>query len=402
MRDYILNMFKELTAFDTTACEASASVPSNVKQLEFAKVLAERLKELGLCNVSVSEYGYVTGVLPSNRSEFLKIGLIAHMDTSPECSGENVKTVITENYNGEDIALNGGTVISPKEFPSLKNYIGKTIITADGTTLLGADDKAGITEIFAALKRFKDEPHMPRHEIHVAFTPDEEIGRGADYFDVNAFGCDFAYTIDGGELGELSYENFNAARAKISVNGKNVHPGYAKDIMVNSALTALELMSYLPKNEIPSKTKDYEGFFHLVSLNGAVEKTMLEYIIRDFDKKAFEERKNKIRSIADELNKKYGANTVTVEIYDEYENMLEVMKDNGDVIERAKKAMLNAGVKPLILPIRGGTDGARLSFMGLPCPNIFAGGHNFHGRYEYIPLESMEKAAEVIVNICKD
>ena len=320
------------------------------------------------------------------------------MDTSPDCSGQEISPVITENYTGEPI-VRKGPALSSEDFPELKLYIGKTIICSDGTTLLGADDKAGITEIITAVKYLIDNPHIKHPTIKIAFTPDEEIGAGVDYFDVKAFGCDYAYTVDGGILGEISYENFNAARAKIDITGKSVHPGSSKGLMVNAGLIACEFNSMLPQNETPSQTEGYEGFYHLTKLSGNVEKAHLDYIIRDFDKVSFESRKHLIEETVQKLNEKYGKNTIKLDLYDEYYNMAEIINENKHVLERAVKAIEKTGTEPLIEPIRGGTDGARLSYMGLPCPNIFTGGHNFHGPYEFICAESMVKAVETIINI---
>lgn len=400
-KNFILATFKELAAYNTQSDEESTDYPSTKSQLEFGQLLMNKCSAVGLKNISCDNYGYITAELPSNTEiSAPTIGFISHMDTSPDCSGENIKPQITENYNGEEIKLKNGVIISPKEFPVLLKYKGDTIITADGTTLLGADDKAGIAEILTAMQYFKENPNIRHKRIKIAFTPDEEIGKGVDHFDVKKFGCDFAYTIDGGEIGELNYETFNAARAVITITGKGVHPGHAKGIMKNSSLIALEYASLLPNNEIPSKTENREGFFHLTSIKGNVEKTTLNYIIRAFDKNEFEERKKIIKKIAEKINRCYG-NCVEIDLHDEYYNMYEILKYNMTVVKIAEEAMKAAGIQPLIQPVRGGTDGSRLSFMNLPCPNIFAGGHNFHGPYEFVPLESMLKAAEVITNICK-
>lgn len=320
------------------------------------------------------------------------------MDTSPDCSGKNIKPMVIENYDG-DIIERKVEKLSPEDFSSLKNYVGKTIICSDGTTLLGADDKAGVTEILTAVKFLVENPDIKHCNVKVAFTPDEEIGAGVDYFDVEKFKCDYAYTVDGGELGEISYENFNAARAKIDIVGKSVHPGSSKNVMINAALIGCRINELLPKKETPRDTEGYEGFYHLTKMEGNVENAHLDYIIRDFDKMSFEKRKNFITSIVESVNAEYGSEVAKLDLYDEYYNMLEVLNENKNVVDIAVKAILKAGVEPIIEPIRGGTDGARLSFMGLPCPNLFTGGHNFHGPYEYVCVESMEKAVEVILNI---
>lgn len=397
-KQYSLETFKRLISKETTSNDMSKTYPSTETQLSFGKYLINEMKAVGLINISQDKYGYVIGELGNPKGEET-IGLIAHIDTSPDCSGKDIEAVIHENYDCTDINLKGIT-ISPKEFPSLNNYKGKTIITSNGTTLLGADDKAGICAILTAMKYFNDNPTIEHKRIKVAFTPDEEIGKGTEYFSVDKFGCDYAYTIDGGEIGELNYETFNAARAIITITGKNVHPGSAKGIMINSALIGVEFASMLPDDEIPAKTEDREGFYHLTEITGNVEKTILNYIIRDFDKTEFESRKNKIKEVTEQIKAKYG-DIIELNLYDEYQNMYEVLKDKIEIVEIAKKAMEEANIEPKIVAVRGGTDGAHLSFNGLPCPNIFAGGHNFHGPYEYLPLESMLKSAETIINICK-
>lgn len=400
MKEKIINIFKELIAIDTTSNPDSTEFPSTEAQSLFAEMLAGRLSEMGLEDIKVDKYSYVYASLPANTENALAIGFIAHMDTSPDCSGYSIKPNVVENYDGNDIPLNGIT-LSPKEFPSLKKYIGKTLITTDGTTLLGADDKAGITEIIAAVQFLIDNPQIKHGKIAICFTPDEEIGAGADHFDVKAMDCDFAYTIDGGVVGEISWENFNAARAKMDITGKSVHPGDAKDVMINAALVATEINSMLPADKIPSKTSGYEGFFHLTKINGNVEKAHLDYIIRDFDKDSFKKCKALIEEICAKINKKYGENTVALNLYDEYLNMAEILGENNPVVQRAVDAAKKADIEPHIEPIRGGTDGARITYMGLPCPNIFTGGHNFHGPYEYICVESMIGAVNTIVNIAK-
>jgi len=398
----VIERFLKYVKFDTKSDEESAAVPSTSKQLILAEVLAKELNEIGMQNVSVNTNGYVMATLPRNVDKNTPvIGFIAHMDTSPELSGENVNPKIIKNYNGTDIVLNEeqNIVLRISESPELKDYIGQDIITTDGTTLLGADDKAGIAEIMAAMEYLTMHPEIKHGDIRIGFTPDEEIGRGADHFDIKKFNADLAYTVDGGVIGELEYENFNAADAKIIIKGRNFHPGYSKNKMINSALVANKLMSMLPENETPSTTEGYEGFYHLLSINGGVEETNLSYIIRDFDAEKFEKRKAFLQNVANELNEKYGNGTVNIEIKDQYRNMKEKVEPEKYIVDIAFKAMETVGVKPLVRPIRGGTDGARLSFMGLPTPNLFTGGHNFHGRFEYISIQSMEKAVEVIVKI---
>lgn len=397
MKKEIIDLFTRLIKYDTTSDPESKDYPSTEAQVFYADVLAGELMRIGLKDISIDRYSYVTATLPGN-TEGPTIGFISHMDTSPDCSGQGISPVITENYTGEPI-IRKGPALSSEDFPELKLYIGKTIICSDGTTLLGADDKAGITEIITAVKYLIDNPHIKHPAIKIAFTPDEEIGAGVDYFDVKAFGCDYAYTVDGGILGEISYENFNAARAKIDITGKSVHPGSSKGLMVNAGLIACEFNSMLPQNETPSQTEGYEGFYHLTKLSGNVEKAHLDYIIRDFDKVSFDNRKHLIEETVQKLNEKYGKNTIKLDLYDEYYNMAEIINENKHVLERAVKAIEKTGTEPLIEPIRGGTDGARLSYMGLPCPNIFTGGHNFHGPYEFICAESMVKAVETIINI---
>ncbi|WDV45327.1 peptidase T [Clostridiaceae bacterium M8S5] len=398
----VVERFLKYVKFDTESDEFSETCPSSKKQLNLANELVKELNELNLTDVSVDENGYVMATLPSNSDKDLPfIGFIAHMDTSPDMSGANVNPQIVENYDGNDIVLNddNNIILSPKDFPSLKDYVGKTLITTDGTTLLGADDKAGIAEIMSAVEFLVNNPDIKHGDIKIAFTPDEEIGRGADLFDVKKFNADFAYTVDGGPIGELEYENFNAAGVTINVNGRNVHPGSAKNKMINSSLIAIEFNSMLPIFDKPEYTDGYEGFYHLIDMKGTVENSSLRYIIRDHDKEKFENKKNLIKDIADFLNKKYGENTVNFELKDQYYNMKEKILPVMHIVDTAKQAMEECNVEPLICPIRGGTDGARLSFMGLPCPNMFTGGHNFHGKYEYICIESMVKAVEVIVKI---
>ncbi|WP_337611785.1 peptidase T [Anaerotignum faecicola] len=383
----------------TTSDESSDTFPSTKRQLAFAAFLAKECEAIGLQSVSVDAYGYVTALLPGNTANAPTIGFISHMDTSPDASGENVLSNIVENYDGKAIPLNG-TVLSPKEFPSLKEYIGQTLITSDGTTLLGADDKAGIAEILTAAEYLLAHPEIPHGAIRIAFTPDEEIGKGVDFFDVDKFHADFAYTLDGGRIGELEYENFNAARAIIRIKGKNVHPGSAKNVMKNAALIGTEIASLLPERETPAKTEGYEGFFHLCSFEGDVTSATLNYIIRDFNADSFAHRKELLRLIVERKNAQYN-NCIELDLHDEYYNMLSQIEPHMEIVSLAKQAMLDCGITPIIQPIRGGTDGARLSFMGLPCPNLFAGGHNFHSNYEYIPVPSMEKAVSMIVRIAE-
>lgn len=383
----------------TTSDESSDTFPSTKRQLAFAAFLAKECEAIGLQSVSVDAYGYVTALLPGNTANAPTIGFISHMDTSPDASGENVLSNIVENYDGKAIPLNG-TVLSPEEFPSLKEYIGQTLITSDGTTLLGADDKAGIAEILTAAEYLLAHPEIPHGAIRIAFTPDEEIGKGVDFFDVDKFHADFAYTLDGGRIGELEYENFNAARAIIRIKGKNVHPGSAKNVMKNAALIGTEIASLLPERETPAKTEGCEGFFHLCSFEGDVTSATLNYIIRDFNADSFAHRKELLRLIVERKNAQYN-NCIELDLHDEYYNMLSQIEPHMEIVSLAKQAMLDCGITPIIQPIRGGTDGARLSFMGLPCPNLFAGGHNFHSNYEYVPVPSMEKAVSMIVRIAE-
>ncbi len=389
---------------DTQSDEDSKRCPSTNKQLDLAKVLKEEMEEMELEEVSMDDNGYLMATLPSNSQRQLPVlGLIAHMDTSPDMSGKNVDPKIVKNYDGKDIILNKkkNIILSPIDFPGLKKYVGLDLITTDGTTLLGADDKAGIAEILTAVEYLIDNPGIEHGKIRIGFTPDEEIGRGADKFDVEAFGADFAYTVDGGEEGELEYENFNAAMAVIEIKGRNVHPGTAKDQMINSIHLAYEFNSMLPPHERPEHTEAYEGFFHLIDIEGNVEKSRIRYLIRDHDRKKFEEKKTLVRNIAGFMNKKYDKNRIKLSIKDQYYNMREKIADHYHIVELAEKAMKQAGVNPLVRPIRGGTDGARLSYMGLPCPNIFTGGHNYHGRYEFIPVRSMVNSVNTIINIIK-
>jgi len=402
----VVERFLKYVTYNTQSDEESSTVPSTEGQLVFARALKEELEAIGLKEVSLDEKGYLMATLESNLGEDKEvptIGFIAHMDTSPDMSGENVKTQLIKNYDGGDIVLNEeeGIILSPLDFPELKDYVGRDIITTDGTTLLGADDKAGIAEIITAMEYLLENPEIKHGRIRIGFTPDEEIGRGADFFDVKKFAADLAYTVDGGPLGELEYENFNAAAARISIKGTSVHPGTAKGKMVNSLLIASELINKLPAEETPAETEGYEGFYHLVSVKGNVEETKLYYIIRDFDKINFIKRKTNLEEIVQDLNKKYDRARIQLKITDQYYNMKEIIENNKEIIDTAYQAMEEIGIRPLITPIRGGTDGARLSYMGLPTPNIFTGGHNFHGKYEFIPVFAMEKAVELIVKIAE-
>lgn len=402
MKNILLERFLRYVQIDTQSDEDSETYPSTQKQFNLARLLEKELNELGLKNVEVDQYGYVTATLLSNiDKEVPVIGFLAHMDTAPDMSGENVKPQIFENYNGKNIIINKDldVCLSVKEFPELKNYKGQTIITASGKTLLGADDKAGIAEIITAIEYLIKNPEIKHGTIKVAFTPDEEIGKGVDYFDVKKFGADYAYTVDGGPIGELEYDNFNAASATVKIQGRNIHPGYAKGKMINSILVATELNEMLPVGQRPELTTGYEGFFHIVKFNGIVENSEIKYIIRDHDKTKFEYKKTLIQDVVNLVNKKYNQEVAILETKDQYYNMRKKVEPVIHIVEQAKQAMIEVGVKPDVKPIRGGTDGARLSYMGLPCPNIFTGGHNYHGKYEFIPLESMEKAVQVILKI---
>ncbi|MBR3698591.1 MAG: peptidase T [Bacteroidales bacterium] len=398
----LLDKFLRYIAVETTSNEDSESQPSSAKELDLLRMLRDELIQMGI-KAELDEYGYVMATIPANtRKKIPAIGFIAHVDTAPDASGKDIKPQIIPNWDGEDIVLNKkkNIVLSTAEFPEMLQYKGQTMITTDGTTLLGADDKAGVAEIMYAAQYIMEHPEFKHGEIKIGFTPDEEIGRGVVKFDVEKFGARYAYTMDGGEIGELEYENFNAAGAKIHIQGSNIHPGYGKDKMVNSMLIAMELDSMLPEEQRPRYTQGYEGFFHLTSINGTVEETTMSYIIRDHDRNKFEEKKALMTAVVKYLNQKYGK-VVKLELKHQYYNMRQEVEPHFFIVEKAIKAMEMAGVKPKVQPIRGGTDGANLSFMGLPCPNIFAGGHNFHGKLEYVPLESMEKAAEVILNIVK-
>ena len=404
MKKIILDRFLKYISIDTQSDENSETYPSTSKQFDLAKLIVEELKHIGLVDISLDEHCYIMGTLPSNiDKEVPVIGFISHMDTSPDMSGANVNPQIIENYDGGDLVLNKdlNLILSPSEFPEILQYKGNTLITTDGTTLLGADDKAGATEIVSAMEFLAQHPEIKHGTIRVGFTPDEEIGRGVDKFDVAKFNADYAYTMDGGAIGELEFENFNAVMAKVHIQGRNIHPGYAKDRMYNSMLIGMELNEMLPVNERPEYTTGYEGFYHLIKFEGAVEKSMLQYIIRDHNRKKFDQKKEFIQHVADFMNKKYPDGTVVLELKDQYFNMREMVEPVYHIVDTAFKAMELCGVKPVVVPIRGGTDGARLSYMGLPCPNIFAGGHNFHGKMEYVSLDSMEKAVQVIVKIAQ-
>lgn len=401
----LIKRFIKYAKVHTTSSEDSETVPSTEIQKDLGKILVEDLKEIGLSDAYMDDKGYVYATLKSNTDKKLKkIGFIAHMDTSPAASGENVNPQIHRNYDGEDIVVNKekNIVLSPNEFSILSEKVGKTIITSDGTTLLGADDKAGITEIIEALKYIIENPQIEHSDIKVCFTPDEEVGRGADFFDVEGFNTDFAYTVDGGEIGELEYENFNASSVDIKIIGKSVHPGSAYNVMINAAAVATEFHSMVPQNEVPEKTKGYEGFYMLTYIGGEVDEAKLSYILRDFDLDGLNQRKAKIEEITKTLQQKYGEDRIIVEIKDSYYNMKEKIEPVMYIIDLAKKAMKDADIEPKIVPIRGGTDGARISYMGIPTPNLFTGGYNFHGYYEYAVAEEMEKAKEVIINIVKN
>ena len=401
----LIKRFVKYAKVHTTSNEDSETVPSTEIQKNLGKILVEDLKEIGLSDAYMDDKGYVYATLKANTDKKLKkIGFIAHMDTSPAASGENVNPQIHRNYDGGDIVVNKekNIVLSPNEFSILSEKVGKTIITSDGTTLLGADDKAGITEIIEALKYIIENPQIEHSDIKVCFTPDEEVGRGADFFDVEGFNTDFAYTVDGGEIGELEYENFNASSVDIKIIGKSVHPGSAYNVMINAASVATEFNSMVPQNQVPEKTKGYEGFYMLTSISGEVDEAKLSYILRDFDLDGLNQRKAKIEEIAKILQQKYGEDRIIVEIKDSYYNMKEKIEPVMYIIDLAKKAMKDADIEPKIVPIRGGTDGARISYMGIPTPNLFTGGYNFHGYYEYAVAEEMEKAKEVIINIVKN
>lgn len=400
----IVERFLKYVSFDTQSAEDTDTTPSTEKQWALARFLKEELEGIGLTEVEIDEHAYVYATLPANTDEAVPtVGFIAHMDTSPDCSGKDVHPRIVKNYDGGDIVLDeaAGIVTSPKKFPELLDHVGEDIIVTDGHTLLGADDKAGIAEIVQAMVYLIAHPEIKHGRIRVGFNPDEEIGLGAHRFNVEKFGCDFAYTMDGGELGELEFENFNAASAKVEVTGVSVHPGYAKNKMVNAARVATEYVSLMPAAETPERTAEYEGFYHLLGMSGNVEKATLTYIIRDHSRARFEERKEYAAAVGELLNKKYGAGTVKVTLADQYYNMREKVEPVMHIIDTALDAMKDCGIQPRVRAIRGGTDGAQLSFKGLPCPNIFAGGLNFHGPHEFLPIPSLEKASMVVVKICE-
>ncbi len=409
----IIERFLNYVKFDTQSSEESESIPSTPKQLVFAKYLKEELENEGLEDVEMDEKGYIYATLPANMDSKSRpvptIGFISHYDTSPDCSGADIKPRIVKNYDGGDVVLSEGQegshperiVMTPERFPELKSHVGEDLIVTDGHTLLGADDKAGIAEIVQAMVYLKEHKEIRHGKIRVAFNPDEEIGMGAHHFDVGKFGCEWAYTMDGGEIGELEFENFNAASAKINIKGVSVHPGYAKGKMVNASRLAVEFASLLPSDETPEETEDYQGFYHLTGMQTSTEQARLSYIIRDHDRERFEARKRFILQCAAQMNEKYGDGTVSADLKDQYYNMKEKIDPQIHVIDLVLHAMQQVGVSPKVKPIRGGTDGAQLSFMGLPCPNIFAGGLNFHGPYEFVPIQSMEKAQQVIVKLCE-
>ena len=397
----VTDKFLRYISVETTSDENGTTHPSSLKELDLSRMLVEEMKQMGIADASLDENGYVMGTIPANMDKKVPVlGFIAHVDTAPDASGKDVKPQFIRNYDGSDIPLKGvpGLALRVADFPEMLDYKGQTLITTDGTTLLGADDKAGVAEIMTAAEYLLTHPEVKHGTIKIGFTPDEEIGCGVDYFDVARFGAEYAYTMDGGAIGELEYENFNAAGAKIRIQGCNIHPGYAKGKMVNAMHVGMELNALLPAAQRPEYTQDYEGFFHLTGFNGTVEEASMSYIIRDHDRQLFEQKKALMQAAVAYINHKYG-NIVTLEMKDQYYNMREMVEPHFHVVEKAVKAMEMAGVQPKVQPIRGGTDGARLSFMGLPCPNIFAGGHNFHGKLEFVPVESMEKAVQVILNL---
>ncbi len=391
--------FLKYVAYDTGSDPESETVPSTKKQFALANALADEMRQMGVSGVRVDEHAYVYGFLPETKAGLPALGFIAHMDTSPDFSGAHVKPRIVKNYDGKDIPLSKTDALKVERFPDLKRYIGQDIIVTDGSTLLGADDKAGVAEIMTMAEYLLAHPELKRGRISIGFTPDEEVGRGADMFDVKGFGADFAYTVDGGALGELEYENFNAANARVTAHGRGIHPGSAKDKMLNAMHVAMEFDSILPSWQRPEHTEGYEGFFHLTQMRGEIEKAMLGYIIRDHDKALFKQKKALMEQAAACINKKYGENTLMLEMKDSYYNMKEKILPHMHLIDTASDAMRALGVEPEIVPVRGGTDGARLSYMGLPCPNLCTGGHNFHGKYEFIPVQSLEKTAEILTRI---
>lgn len=397
----ITERFINYTKFDTQSADDSDTVPSTAKQLVFARYLKEELEKEGLKDVEMDDMGYIYATLPSNtKKKTPTIGFISHYDTALDASGKDIKARVVKNYDGGDIELSPGIVSSPSKFPELLAHKGEDLIVTDGTTLLGADDKAGVAEIVQAMCYLRDHDEIKHGDIRVGFNPDEEIGKGAHHFNVEKFGCQWAYTMDGGDIGDLEYENFNAAAARIRIKGMSVHTGYAKGKMVNASRLACEFNSHIPETEIPETTEGYEGFYHLLGIESRCEEAKLDYIIRDHDRDKFEDRKHFMEGIAKKMNEKYGEGTVSIELHDQYYNMKEKIDPNMHVIDIVLKAMEKSGVKPKVEPIRGGTDGAQLSFRGLPCPNIFAGGVNFHGPYEFVSIQVMHKAVEVIVNIC--
>ncbi|WP_164214538.1 peptidase T [Virgibacillus sp. YIM 98842] len=404
MQKEIMERFTTYVKIDTQSNEENDSTPSTQGQLELANVLVNELKEIGMEEVSIDEHGYVMATLPANSEKDIPvIGFLAHMDTATDFTGKNVNPQIVENYDGKDITLNEklNVILSPEAFPELPDYKGHTLITTDGTTLLGADNKAGIAEIMTAMDYLLKHPEMKHGKIRVAFTPDEEIGRGPHKFDVEKFAADYAYTVDGGPLGELQYESFNAAAARITFKGNNVHPGTAKDKMINSGKMAAEFIRKFPEKEAPEFTEGYEGFYHLISVQGDVERTEATYIIRDFDKNGFKHRKETVKRYVDEMKSKFGEDSIELEMKDQYYNMREKIEPVKEIVDIAYEAMENKNITPVVKPVRGGTDGSQLSYMGLPSPNIFTGGENFHGKFEYISLDNMEKAVNVIMEICR-
>lgn len=402
MKEKVIERLIRYAKIDTQSDPESSTTPSTKKQWDLLNVLKEELAEIGLTEITLDENGYLFATLPANTDKQVPtIGFLAHVDTSPDFTGTNVQPKRIDNYDGGDIQLSEGVVLSPKQFPNLKKYVGQTLITTDGTTLLGADDKAGIAEIMTAMEYLVQHPEIKHGKIRVAFTPDEEIGRGPHKFDVKAFGADFAYTVDGGPLGELQYESFNAAAAKVTTRGVNVHPGSAKGKMVNAITVAIQFHHFMPQDAVPEKTDGYEGFIHLMNFNGTVEKATLSYIIRDHDREKFEAKKEYFRAVEQRIKELYGDHAITVELEDQYYNMREKIEPVKEIVDIAKRAMENLNIQPIIEPIRGGTDGSQLSFMGLPTPNIFAGGENMHGKFEFVSAETMELAAKTIIEIAK-
>ena len=404
MKKAVLERFLRYVAVDTQSVHDSETYPSSLKQLVLARMLTEELKELGIKDVNIDEYGYVTAKIPANVTRDIPaIGFIAHYDTAADFSGENVRPKITENYDGNDIYLDyeNNIVLSPADFPELKGYVGQTLITTDGSTLLGADDKAGIAEIMTAVDYLLKHPEIEHGPLCIGFTPDEEVGCGTKYFDVEKFGAKYAYTVDGGELGSIEFENFNGAGAKITIKGRNVHPGSAKQKMINSVIVGIELCDMLPAFDRPVNTQDYEGFFHVTDFNGTVEETVIDIIIRDHDRDLFEQKKEYLRKTVEFIAQKYPKAEINLDLKDSYFNMREKIEPVYHIVETAQQAMRDLDIVPITVPIRGGTDGARLSFMGLPCPNLFTGGHNYHGRFEFVVLDSMEKSVQVVLQIIK-